>query len=239
VPEVRGVADRGAEGADGVGEWMELFNGRDLSGWEGRKDPHTWHVVGAVRLAEDDPRCFASEAGIGVLINSERGRTADIHAKVLHGDCELHVEYCVPEKSNSGVYLMGQYEIQVLDSWGTPETELKYGTNGGIYARHNHPVTHQDYGGHAPMTNASRRPGEWQELDVRFHAPKFDADGRRKIANARFERVVLNGKLIHENKECQLPTGGAYHDQDVPLGPLRFQGDHGPVAYRNIRMRML
>jgi hypothetical protein len=219
---------------------MDLFNGTDLNGWEGRKEPHTWHVVGAVRLADDDRRCFVSDPGTGVMLNSERGRTADIHTKLLHGDCALHVEYCVAEKSNSGVYLMGQYEIQVLDSYGTPDTELRYGTNGGIYARHNHPVTHQDYGGYAPATNASRRPGEWQELDVLFRAPRFDADdGRRKTAHARFERVVLNGKVIHENRECELPTGGAYHDQDVPLGPLRLQGDHGPVAYRNVRIRLL
>ena len=220
-----------------MSEWIELFNGRDLGGWRGRSEPHTWHVVGAVRLADGDPRAFAAQAGTGVLLNSERGRTADIHTEQLHGDCELHVEYCVPEHSNSGVYLMGQYEIQVLDSWGTPDTELRYGTNGGIYARHNHPVTHQDYGGHAPRTNASRRPGEWQDLDVVFHAPRFDAWGT-KTANARFERVVLNGKLLHENAESALPTGSAWSDADIPLGPLRFQGDHGPVAFRNIRIRI-
>jgi hypothetical protein len=219
-------------------EWIQLFNGRDLQGWRGRSDPHTWHVVGAVRLADDDPRAFAAAPGSGIMINSERGRTADIHTELQHASCELHVEYCVPAKSNSGVYLMGQYELQVLDSWGTPDTELKYGTNGGIYARHNHPVTHRDYGGHAPRTNASRRPGEWQELDVLFRAPRFAPDGR-KLSNARFERVILNGKVIHENAECELPTGGAYHDLDVPRGPLRFQGDHGPVAYRNVRIRLL
>lgn len=221
-----------------MSDWITLFNGRDLEGWRGRSEPHTWHVVGGVRVAADDTPGFVTEPGTGVLINSERGRTADIHTLLEHGDCELHVEYCVAPKSNSGVFLMGQYEIQVLDSWGTPDTELKYGTNGGIYARHNHPVTHQDYGGHAPRTNASRRPGEWQELDVLFHAPTFDASGR-KLTNARFERVVLNGKVLHENAECQLPTGSAWHDQDVPRGPLRFQGDHGPVAFRNIRIRLL
>ena len=218
-----------------MAEWLELFNGRDLTGWRGRSEPHTWRVVGGVRLAADDPRAFDVEAGTGVLLNSERGRTADIHTELEHGDCELHVEYCVPQGSNSGVYLQGQYEIQVLDSWGTPDTELRYGTNGGIYARHNHPVTGKDYGGHAPRTNASRRPGEWQVLDVRFRAPRFDAAGH-KLANACFERVVLNGVLLHENAECELPTGGAWHDQDVPRGPLRFQGDHGPVAFRAIRI---
>lgn len=221
-----------------MGDWIELFNGRDLSGWQGRSEPHTWHVVGAVRLDPQDAHHFVSEPGSGVMVNHEHGRTVDIHTELQHGDCELHVEYCVPEKSNSGVYVMGQYEIQVLDSWGTPNSELRYGTNGGIYARHNHPVTHQDYGGHAPRVNASRRPGEWQELDVVFRAPRFDAAGH-KVANARFERVVLNGQVLHENVECELPTGGAYHDQDVPRGPLRLQGDHGAVAYRNLRLRPL
>lgn len=221
-----------------MGDWIELFNGRDLSGWQGRSEPHTWHVVGAVRLDPQDARQFVSEPGSGVMVNHEQGRTVDIHTELQHGDCELHVEYCVPEKSNSGVYVMGQYEIQVLDSWGTPNSELRYGTNGGIYARHNHPVTHQDYGGHAPRVNASRRPGEWQELDVVFRAPRFDAAGR-KVANARFERVVLNGQVLHENVECALPTGGAYHDQDVARGPLRLQGDHGAVAYRHLRLRPL
>ena len=219
-----------------MGTWTTLFGDGDLSGWKGRSEPHTWHVVGGVRLAQDDARFFDVEPGVGVMVNSERGRTVDLQTELEHGDCELHVEYCVPEKSNSGVYLMGQYEIQVLDSFGTPDSELKYGSNGGIYARHNHPVTHQDYGGHAPRTNASRAPGVWQELDIVFRAPRFDAAGR-KTANACFESVRLNGTLIHENIECALPTGGAYHDQDVPRGPLRLQGDHGPVAYRNIRMR--
>ena len=223
-----------------MGDWIELFGpgSADLRGWRGRSEPHTWHVVGGVTLAPEDQRGFVATPGQGVLINSERGRTADIHTELEHGDCELHVEYCVPKGSNSGVYLMGQYEIQVLDSWGTPDSELASGTNGGIYARHNHPVTHKDYGGHPPRVNASRKPGEWQELDVRFRAPRFDAAGR-KTANACFERVVLNGQVLHENAECELPTGGAWHDLDVPRGPLRFQGDHGAVAYRNVRIRPL
>ncbi len=235
----QGRADRDThEGGIATAEWINLFTGRDLSGWRARGDAHTWQVVGAVRLAADDPRVLEADPGQGVLVNTLRGRTVDLHTEMEHASCELHVEYCVAQHSNSGVYLMGQYEIQILDSWGTPDTELRYGTNGGIYARHNHPVTHQDYGGHAPRTNASRRPGEWQELDVRFWAPRFDAAGN-KISNARFERVVLNGKVVHENAECQLPTGGAWHDQDVARGPLRLQGDHGPVAFRGLRIRPL
>ncbi len=132
---------------------------------------------------------------------------------------------------------MGQYEIQILDSWGTPDEELKFGSNGGIYARWV-AETRTPYDGHAPRTNSSRPPGEWQTLEVRFHAPEFDPAGC-KTANARFERVTLNGVLIHADVECTGPTRGAWNDADIPLGPLRLQGDHGPVAYRNLRLRRL
>jgi hypothetical protein len=217
--------------------WVELFNGQDLTGWRARGSGSTWHVVGAVRLDPEDPRAFVSEPGTGVLVNSERGRTVDLYTELLHGDCELHLEYCVAERSNSGVYLMGQYEIQILDSWGE-EPPLRYGTNGGIYARHRHPVTGRDYGGHPPRVNASRRPGEWQTLDVVFRAPRFDGQGY-KVRDAQFVRVVLNGHLIHERVAVDLPTGGAWDPYDIPRGPLRLQGDHGPVAFRDIRMRLL
>lgn len=219
-----------------MSEWRELFNGRDLSGWSARGS-HEWQVAGGVSLREDDPKLLVAEPGTGVILNGEMGRTEDLHTELEHGSCELHVEYCVAEGSNSGVYLMGQYEIQILDSWGTPDSELKFGTNGGIYARWVE-ETRTPYDGAAPRTNASRPPGEWQELDVRFHAPRFDAEGR-KVADARFERVLLNGVLIHEEFECAGPTRGAWSEEDIPLGPLRLQGDHGPVAYRNIRMRAI
>jgi hypothetical protein len=175
--------------------------------------------------------------GQGVMVNGDSGRTVDIHTLMEHGSCELHLEFCVPEGSNSGVYLMGNYEIQILDSFGTPESELSYGSCGGIYGRWI-AETKTSYDGHAPRTNASRRPGEWQSLDVLFHAPRFDASGKR-IAGARFERVLHNGVLIHEGVECTGPTRGSWSEEDTPRGPLRLQGDHGPVAYRNIRLRPL
>ena len=222
--------------AASVSDWIELFDGRALSGWTARGE-HTWQVAGQVRLRPDDDHFFQIEPGTGIMINGDNGRTADLRTVAEYGSCELHVEFCVPVKSNSGVYLQGQYEIQVLDSWGTPDTELKYGTCGGIYARWIE-ETKTPYDGYPPRTNASRRPGEWQTFDVVFHAPRFDASGR-KIANARFERVLHNGILIHEDVECSGPTRGAWQAQDIAKGPLRLQGDHGPVAYRNLRLRPL
>ncbi|UCG58536.1 MAG: TIM barrel protein, partial [Phycisphaerales bacterium] len=82
---------------------------------------------------------------------------------------------------------------------------------------------------------ASREPGQWQTFDVVFRAPRFDEDGS-KIANARFEKIVHNGAVVHADVVLTGPTrAGAYNDEK-PLGPIMLQGDHGPVAYRNIRL---
>src|SRR5918911_3019200 len=98
----------------------------------------------------------------------------------------LTLEFNVSKGSNSGVYFQGQYEVQILDSFGKKDKELKYGDCGGIYDTA------------APRTNASKAPGEWQTFDVVFRAPRFDAAGK-KTANAKFVRVAHNGTVIHEN----------------------------------------
>jgi hypothetical protein len=219
-----------------VSDWIDLFNGRDLTGWAAKAE-HAWKVVGGVGLHPDNPRQLALSPGTGALVNGDSGRTQDLYSLFEHGSCELQLEFLVAERSNSGVYLMGDYEIQILDSFGTPESELSYTSCGGIYGRWI-AETETSYDGHAPRTNASRPPGAWQSLEVIFHAPQFDA-GEKRTAGARFERVLLNGILIHENVKCTGPTRGAWSSKDRPSGPLRLQGDHGPVAYRNIRLRPL
>ena len=216
----------------GAGEWREIFDGRDVSDWQGLEDrPHEWQAAGAVSLHPGDSARFDIQAGEGVLVNGAGGRTANLLSGALHGDCELHIEFVVPEGSNSGVYMMGRYEIQVLDSWGA--TELKYNACGGIYCRW---IDEQPVGGAAPRVNASRPPGEWQAFDVVFRAPRFGASGR-KAANAIFERVVWNGEMVHENVALGGPTRAGLPGPEVSRGPLMLQGDHGPVAYRNIRIR--
>ena len=77
-----------------------------------------------------------------------------------------------------------------------------------------------------------------KNLDVSFRAPRFDAAGK-KTANARFVKVTLNGTVIHEDVEVESPTGHAWHNKEVARGPLLLQGDHGPVAFRNVRVRPL
>jgi hypothetical protein len=86
--------------------------------------------------------------------------------------------------------------------------------------------------------NACRKPGEWQSFDIFFQAPRFDEQGQ-KTANAKFLRVLLNGLVIHENEDVTGPTRAALFSDEQPTGPLMLQGDHGPVAYRNFRIRPL
>jgi hypothetical protein len=217
-----------------MSDWIELFNGEDLQGWTAR-GPHDWKTAARVWVDDVNPERLQNVPGTGVMVNGDWGDTVDLHTEREHGSCELHLEFCVARHSNSGVYLQGQYEIQILDSWG--KEELKFSTNGAIYARWVE-ETKTAYDGYPPRVNASLAPGEWQTLEVRFHAPRFDAAGN-KSANARFERVVLNGQVIHEDVECSGPTRGAWNETDIPRGPLRLQGDHGPVAFRNLRLRPL
>jgi hypothetical protein len=217
------------------GSEIQLFNGKNLDSWlaRGGNEKHEWRVVGAVALSPENPKIFVTEPGEGVFYNGPTGRTADLYTAHQHGDCELHIEFVVPTDSNSGVYFMGRYEIQILDSWG--ETELKSGTCGGVYARW---IDGKSVGGNPPRVNASKPPGEWQTYDVIFRAPRFDAS-ENKISNAVFEKVIWNGQVVHENVEVDGYTRAAMLEDEAALGPLMLQGDHGPVAYRNVILRSL
>jgi hypothetical protein len=207
-----------------------LFNGKGLDLW--RKPTGDWKIVGPVNLDPANEKCFVAEAGEGAMINSPTNHTVNILSTEEFGDCELHVEFCVPLKSNSGVYLMGRYEVQVFDSWGVKEP--KSSDCGGIYASCSEPKP--DYKGQPPSVNASKPPGEWQSFDITFRAPRFDANGK-KIENAKFIKVVHNGKLIQQNVEVPRPTCAAHWLDEKATGPVMLQGDHGPVAYRNIVLR--
>src|SRR5438093_343659 len=90
------------------------------------------------------------------------------------------------------------------------------------------------YGAAAPKTNAAKAPGEWQKMVIEFKAPRFE--GEKKTASAKFAKVTLNGQVIHENVEMKGPTPSGITGKEAATGPLMFQGDHGPVAFRNIRI---
>jgi len=202
---------------------VEPFNGKDLGGWKlkGPAAKSKWKVGKAALDPAANAKLVVTEGG--ELVNAAGGGV-DLYSEAKFGDARVELELMVPKGSNSGVYVMGEYEVQVLDSFG----KEKMGT-GDIGAL---------YGAAPPRVNASKPPGEWQTLVIEFRAPKFGADGR-KTANATFMKIELNGQVIQENVEMKGPTPAGVTGKEAPEGPLMFQGDHGPVAYRNIKITPL
>lgn len=205
------------------------FNGKDLSGWKfkekGAIKPQ-WKV-GVPKLDETNPKALvASEGEDLALVNvvSGHGQSVDIYSEQKWGSCHIELEVLVAQGANSGVYVMGEYEVQVLDSYG--KEKLGGGDMGAIY------------GAQPPRTNACKKPGEWQKYEIDIVAPEFDADGK-KTANAKFLVVKLNGKILHENVEMKGPTPSGVTGKEAATGPIMFQGDHGPVAFRNIKITPL
>lgn len=196
-----------------------------------------WRIVGGVYANSDEAKMLSSEEGTGILINlPNKEQNGNLYTTFEHGDLELELDVMMPKGSNSGLYFQSRYEVQLFDSWGVEDP--KHGDMGGIYQRWNETKEKGDEGfeGHAPRMNAAKAPGLWQHLKVIFHAPKFDASGN-KTKNAWFEEVWLNGVLIHRNIELSGPTRGGAGPEEVPSASLMIQGDHGPVALKNIHYK--
>ncbi|MEW6209159.1 MAG: DUF1080 domain-containing protein [Acidobacteriota bacterium] len=171
-------------------QWMKpitLFNGKDLAGWRLRdpKSTAAWKVVN------------------GELTNDPH--STDIITTRTFRDFKLHIEFRMEEKSNSGVYARGRYEVQVQDDFGK-EPDSRH--CGGIY------------GFIAPTKNPVKKAGEWQSFDITLI-------GRRIT-------VTLNGETIIDNVEIPGITGGALDSDEAAPGPVMLQGDHGKIYYRNI-----
>jgi hypothetical protein len=214
-------------------------DGADLSGLDRwRKPAGGWLEAGEASLDPADGKKLAWKEGKGVLVNGPGGKTSNLLSAEEFADCEAHVEFMVSKGSNSGVYFMGRYEIQVLDSYG--KKEASYSDCGGIYQRWDpkRGKGQEGYEGRSPRQNASKPAGEWQSFDVVFRAPRFDPEGK-KTAHARFEKVSHNGVVIHEDQEVTGTTRAGAWEDEKPTGPIMLQGDHGPVAYRNIRVKAL
>lgn len=174
-------------------------------------------------------------AGRGIIVNQPTEELdGNLFTKMQHGDIELELEFMMAKNSNSGIYFQGRYEIQLFDSWGV-EVPAFYDC-GGVYQRwdEHRAGNAKGFEGKAPLRNACLRSGEWQRLRIVFQAPRFDKEGE-KIANARFLEVIHNGILIHQDVEVTGPTRSSAFQDEQPSGPLMLQGDHGPVAFRNIR----
>jgi len=192
-----------------------LFDGKDLSKWA-HKDGSAakWKV----------------ENGYFEVVP----KTGYVYTREAFGDCQLHVEFAEPspakgesqDRGNSGVFLQGLYETQVLDSYQSKT--YADGQAGAIY------------GQYPPLVNASRPPGQWQTYDIVFHGPRFDKDG--KLLRPARETVFHNGVLVQDNVELSGPTAHGkrppYEPQPEKL-PLALQDHSHPVRYRNIWIREL
>ena len=193
-----------------------LFNGKDFSNWEGEKGKTVGWTL--------------DKAG---FMTVKKG-TGGIQTKQQFGSCQLHVEWRTPTKiegegqgrGNSGIFLMGLYELQVLDSYGSKT--YSNGQAGSFYKQH------------IPLVNATLKPGTWQVYDVVFTAPKFNADSSL-LSPARFT-VFHNGVLVQNNVELKGETvyiGQPEYKSKIEKGPIALQ-DHGnPVSFRNIWIREL
>ncbi len=162
--------------------------------------------------------------------------TDNIQTKEKFGDCQLHVEWKTPKKDvkegkqgqqngNSGIYLMGKYEVQVLNSYINQTNPM--GQAGALYSQY------------PPLVNASIQPGKWQTYDIIFTAPRFNADGRVKTPG--YLTVIHNGVLVQNHVEIQGPTT-AYNKNtpdDANELPLMLQHHKNEVSYRNIWIRKL
>jgi hypothetical protein len=217
--------------------WSPLLNGKDLSGWHGDgAAANQWFTTVAIQWERllGPTRLSARPSPGAKMLNGPQGRTVNLVTDQKFGDSELYLEFMVAKGSNSGVYLHGLYEVQVFDSYGSSEP-MTSSDCGGIYHRW---IDNKGVGGSAPSRNASRRPGEWQSFQIWFRAPRFDAGGK-KVANARFIRVLHNGLSVQENVDVEGGTRAHMEIPEAAMNPIMLQGDHGPVAYRNIYIRPL
>jgi hypothetical protein len=209
-------------GVASAAEPITPFNGKDLTGWKLKDAKKSHWKATTVSINPGNPAQFQvvpSSGGPLWLVNVTGGGT-DIYTEQKFGSCTIEVEFMLPKGSNSGVYVMGEYEVQVFDSYG--KQKLGQGDVGAIYSAA------------APKVNAAKEPGQWQKFVIEFVAPKFE--NGKKVANARFPKVTLNGQVIQENVEVKSATPGGLTGKEAPTGPLMFQGDHGAVAYRNIKI---
>jgi hypothetical protein len=201
-----------------------------------RNPPTNWQSVGDAMGTPSD-KILTAKAGTGTLLCTPK-EGGNLMSNLEHGDLDLSLDVMIPKGSNSGIYLQGRYEIQVFDSWGVANP--LHLDAGGIYQRwdESRGKNTEGYEGHAPRLNAVKAPGLWNHVEINFVAPRFDAAGK-KIANARFAKVTWNGIVIHQNVEVFGPTRASAFQDEKALGPLMLQGDHGNVAYKNIRITKL
>ncbi len=212
---------------------QEILSLSDLSAF--RQPAANWSIAGDVHSDLSRNNILTTSNGTGILVNQPSSNAnGHLITKLEHGDLDLELDFMMAKGSNSGIYLQGRYELQLSDSWTV--LQPKSGDNGGIYERWDEarPEGMKGYEGTPPRQNATRAPGLWQHMKISFQAPRFE--GGEKISNAKILSVELNGVLIQDNLELTGPTRSPLHNDESAIGPLMIQGDHGPVAFRNIKV---
>jgi hypothetical protein len=206
----------------------------DLSAFTTKSN--NWRIVGDAMVDISKVNALTTTPGNGVLACTHKqgayGNEYELLSNFKHGDLDIEMDFMLAKGSNSGIYLQGNYEIQLFDSWG--KKNAMYSDCGGIYERwdDSKPEGQKGYEGYGPRLNVAKAPGLWQHIKISYQAPRFDQAGK-KVSNAVFLNVELNGMTIHENVEISGPTRGAL-SEDVAMGPLRIQGDHGSLAIKNM-----
>lgn len=209
-------------------EDLSFFKSTGKTNWKLAKDA-------SADLSKKD--IFTLTPGTGVLVNlPSEGNMSNLHSAKEYGDVDISFDFMMSAHSNSGFYLQGRYEVQLLDSWGVlnPTTA----DCGGIYKRFKQGPPLETYEGYAPRVNACLAPGLWQHIDISFQAPRFDGNGN-KISDAKMIQIKLNGAIIHENVSLSGPTGGSISEKETEKGPFVIQGDHGSVAFRHFTVKDL
>jgi hypothetical protein len=216
--------------------WQDLLVRGEKSPW--KKMDAGWIFANDAQLESKTGKLLeAVDAGSGaVWVNGDKGRLANLETKAEYRDVDVHVEFLIGKKSNAGIKFHAVYEIQITDSHGK-SAPWDGNDMGGIYPRAElTPKYHHIDHGIPPKVNAAKPAGEWQTLDVTFRAARFDKAGE-KAKNAMIVKAVLNGQVIHENLELKHPTGHNYVKRETEKGPFFLQCDHGPTAWRNVKIR--
>jgi hypothetical protein len=205
-----------------------LINGKDLTGWSvtDKDRAPLWSVAASVALDPKNPKALTASGqpqdDKGLLVAQLKDfQGTNLVSTQKFGDCTIRLEFLLPKDGNSGLFLMGLYELQLTDSTGIPDAKIQEGDMGSI------PFFKK------PLLNASGKPGEWQTCEVTFQAPRF-GEGGKKTANAKILRAVINGKTVQENLDLPEPSGGGLDTPESATGPVLLQGNEGPVAFRTV-----
>ena len=194
-------------------------------------------MVESAQMSSSKPQTLDIKQGKEIMISngSKKNTAAYLKTKKEYSDHTIETEFMIPLKSNSGFYVQGCYEIQILDSFG--KDKVNSSDIGSLYQRWDkqRPQDQRGYDGVAAQVNAAKPAGTWQTLKIQFRAPRFHAQGI-KVENAKFIQVILNDQITLENTEAKGPTRGHPIKQENATGPLCIQGDHGPIVIRKLKI---